>query len=82
MLAVSSDVLFSLLSDAVFLRAVLAIASAGGRLKALNTCVSHILAVLCFCVPVLGLSIEHGFGQHSSRSVHIPMALSLCSSHP
>lgn len=73
MLAMGSDVLFCLLSNAVILCAVLAIASAGGRLKALNTCVSHILAVLCFCVPVLGLSIVHGFGHHSSPSVHILM---------
>ncbi|EDL16697.1 olfactory receptor family 51 subfamily AI member 2 [Mus musculus] len=73
MLAMGSDVLFILLSYAVILRTVLAIASAGERLKALNTCVSHILAVLCFYVPVLGLSIVHRFGQHTSPLVHILM---------
>nr|XP_025844239.1 olfactory receptor 51M1-like [Vulpes vulpes] len=73
MLAMGSDVLFILLSYAVILRTVLAIASARERLKALNTCVSHILAVLCFYVPVLGLSIVHRFGHHTSPLVHILM---------
>lgn len=73
MLAMGSDVLFILISYSVILRAVLAIASARERLKALNTCVSHILAVLCFYVPVLGLSIVHRFGHHTSPLVHILM---------
>lgn len=71
MLVMGSDVLFILLSYVVILHTVLAIASAEERLKALNTCVSHILAVLCFYVPVLGLSIVHRFGQHTSPLVHI-----------
>ncbi|VCW76668.1 unnamed protein product [Gulo gulo] len=73
MLAMGSDVLFILISYSVILRAMLAIASVGERLKALNTCVSHILAVLCFYVPVLGLSIVHRFGHHTSPLVHILM---------
>uniref|UniRef100_A0A671F506 G-protein coupled receptors family 1 profile domain-containing protein n=1 Tax=Rhinolophus ferrumequinum TaxID=59479 RepID=A0A671F506_RHIFE len=71
MLAMGSDVLFILLFYTVILHTVLAIASAGERLKALNTCISHILAVLCFCVPGLGLSIVHRFGRHPSPLVHI-----------
>lgn len=71
MLAMGSDVLFILLFYTVILHSVLAIASAGERLKALNTCISHILAVLCFCVPGLGLSIVHRFGHHPSPLVHI-----------
>uniref|UniRef100_A0A2K5PCY0 G-protein coupled receptors family 1 profile domain-containing protein n=1 Tax=Cebus imitator TaxID=2715852 RepID=A0A2K5PCY0_CEBIM len=73
MLAMGGDVLFILLSYTVILRTVLAIASAGERLKALNACVSHILAVLCFYVPALGLSIVHRFGHHTSPLVHILM---------
>ncbi|XP_049636566.1 olfactory receptor 51L1-like [Suncus etruscus] len=73
MLTMGSDVLFILVSYTVILCTVLAIASAAERLKALNTCVSHILAVLCFYVPVLGLSIVHRFGHHTSPLVHILM---------
>ncbi|XP_014917709.3 olfactory receptor 51L1-like [Acinonyx jubatus] len=73
MLAMGSDVLFILLSYTIIIHTVLAIASAGERLKALNTCVSHILAVLCFYVPVLGLSVVHRFGHHTSPLVHIFM---------
>ncbi|KFO36060.1 olfactory receptor 51L1 [Fukomys damarensis] len=73
MLAMGSDVVFIQLSYTVILRTVLAIASAGGRLKALNTCVSHILAVLCFYVPVMGLSVVHRFGRHTPPLVHTLM---------
>lgn len=73
MLIMGSDVLFILLSYTIILYTVLAIASAGERLKAFNTCVSHLLAVLCFYVPVLGLSIVHRFGHHTSPLVHILM---------
>lgn len=73
MLAMGLNVLFILLSYTVILCTVLAITSAGERLKALNTCVSHILAVLCFCVTVLGLSIMHRFGHHTLPLVHILM---------
>ncbi|KAM9034616.1 olfactory receptor 51L1-like [Sarcophilus harrisii] len=73
MLAMGSDVLFILVSYTVILCTVLSIASAKERLKALNTCVSHILAVLCFYVPVLGLSIVHRFGHRASPVVHVLM---------
>lgn len=73
MLAMGSDVLFILLSYTVTLCTMLAIVFAGERLKALNTCVSHILAVFCFYVPVLGLSIVHRLGRHASPLVHILM---------
>ncbi|XP_055972360.1 olfactory receptor 51L1-like [Sorex fumeus] len=73
MLTMGSDVLFILISYTIILCTVLAIASAAERLKALNTCVSHILAMLCFYVPVLGLSIVHRFGHHLSPLVHMLM---------
>ncbi|XP_074046425.1 olfactory receptor 51L1-like [Macrotis lagotis] len=73
MLAMGSDVLFILVSYTIILHTVLSIASARERLKALNTCVSHILAVFCFYVPVLGLSIVHRFGRHTSPVVHVLM---------
>ncbi|KAM9658650.1 olfactory receptor 51G1-like [Trichechus inunguis] len=73
MLAMGSDVLFILLCYTIILRTVLTIASVGERLKALSTCISHILAVLCFYLPVLGLPIAHRFGRNTSPLVHIFM---------
>lgn len=82
MLAMGSDVLFILLSYTIIVHTVLAIASAGEKLKALNTCVSHILAMLCFYVPVLGLSVVHRFGHHTSLLVHILMGTVSVLFHP
>ncbi|ELV11851.1 Olfactory receptor 51L1 [Tupaia chinensis] len=56
------------------LHSVLRIASREGRLKALNTCVSHICAVLILYVPMIGLSIVHRFAKQSSPFIHIFMA--------
>ncbi|XP_062951911.1 olfactory receptor 51L1-like [Cynocephalus volans] len=56
------------------LHSVLRIASREGRIKALNTCASHICAVLILYVPMMGLSIVHRFAKHSSPLIHIFMA--------
>lgn len=69
-----SDSLSILLSYAFILRTVMAIASGEGRLKALNTCVSHICAVLIFYVPLIGVSVIHRFGKHLSPLTHALMA--------
>ncbi|XP_069495668.1 olfactory receptor 51E2-like [Ambystoma mexicanum] len=42
-------------------------------LKAFNTCISHITAVLIFYTPLIGLSVVHRFGDRSSPTVHIAM---------
>nr|XP_027798612.1 olfactory receptor 51L1-like [Marmota flaviventris] len=68
------DSLGILVSYVFILHSVLRIASREGRLKALNTCVSHICAVLILYVPMIGLSIVHRFAKHSSPLVHIFMA--------
>ena len=68
------DSLGIFLSYAFILRSVLLIASRGGKLKALNTCVSHICAVLVLYVPMIGLSLVHRFAKHSSPIIHITMA--------
>uniref|UniRef100_A0A8D2CN68 Olfactory receptor n=1 Tax=Sciurus vulgaris TaxID=55149 RepID=A0A8D2CN68_SCIVU len=68
------DSVFILLSYILILNAVLGIASHEERLKALNTCVSHICVVLIFFVPVIGVSMVHRFGKHLSPIVHILMA--------
>ncbi|XP_005380550.1 PREDICTED: olfactory receptor 51L1-like [Chinchilla lanigera] len=68
------DSLGILVSYAFILHAVLKIASREGRLKALNTCASHICAVLILYVPMIGLSIVHRFAKHSSPLIHVFMA--------
>ncbi|XP_006885554.1 PREDICTED: olfactory receptor 51I2-like [Elephantulus edwardii] len=68
------DLLFIFLSYVLILRSVMAIASREERLKALNTCVSHILAVLAFYVPMIGVSTVHRFGKHAPRYVHVLMS--------
>ncbi|ELV11852.1 Olfactory receptor 51L1 [Tupaia chinensis] len=68
------DCLGIFVSYVFILHSVLKIASHEGRLKALNTCVSHICAVLILYVPMIGLSIVHRFAKHSSPLIHIFMA--------
>ncbi|XP_036599701.1 olfactory receptor 51L1-like [Trichosurus vulpecula] len=68
------DSLGILVSYVFILRSVLSIASREERLKALNTCASHICAVLILYVPMIGLSIVHRFAKHASPLVHILMA--------
>ncbi|XP_005323167.2 olfactory receptor 51H1 [Ictidomys tridecemlineatus] len=69
-----SDSLSILLSYVFILRTVMALASREGRWKALNTCVSHICAVLIFYVPLIGVSVIHRFGKHLSPLTHALMA--------
>ncbi|XP_017362770.1 olfactory receptor 51I1 [Cebus imitator] len=55
------DSTFILLSYALILRAVLAVIFREQQLKALNTCMSHICAVLAFYVPIIAVSTIHRF---------------------
>ncbi|XP_074158607.1 olfactory receptor 51G2-like [Sminthopsis crassicaudata] len=68
------DSLGILVSYIFILRSVLSIASQKERLKALNTCASHICAVLILYVPMIGLSLVHRFAKHAPPLVHIFMA--------
>ncbi|CAO2582488.1 Olfactory receptor 51I1 [Lemmus lemmus] len=68
------DSVFILLSYALILRAVLAIASQEQRLKALNTCISHICAVLAFYVPIIAVSMIHRFWKSAPAVVHVMMS--------
>ncbi|PNJ24920.1 LOW QUALITY PROTEIN: OR51I2 isoform 2 [Pongo abelii] len=68
------DLFFIFLSYVLILRSVMAIASREERLKALNTCVSHILAVLAFYVPMIGVSTVHCFGKHVPCYIHVLMS--------
>ncbi|XP_074835473.1 olfactory receptor 51G2-like isoform X1 [Carettochelys insculpta] len=68
---VGLDSLLILLSYVMILRTVLSIASHAERLRALNTCVSHLCAVLLFYTPMIGLSVIHRFGNGSSHLLQI-----------
>ncbi|XP_054830548.1 olfactory receptor 51I2-like [Eublepharis macularius] len=68
------DSLFIFLSYILIVKTVLGIASKEGRLKALNTCVSHISAVVVYYTPMIGLSMAHRFGRHAPPLLHSLMA--------
>ncbi|XP_003781049.1 olfactory receptor 51I2-like [Otolemur garnettii] len=69
------DSVLILLSYVLILHSVLAIASQEERLKTLNTCVSHICAVLIFYVPMVGVSMAARYGRHGPRYVHTLLSL-------
>uniref|UniRef100_A0A8C3VRQ6 Olfactory receptor n=1 Tax=Catagonus wagneri TaxID=51154 RepID=A0A8C3VRQ6_9CETA len=68
------DSLLIVLSYTLILRTVMGLASPRERIRALNTCVSHILAVLVFYIPVIGVSMIHRFGRHLPHVVHALVA--------
>ncbi|XP_053415921.1 olfactory receptor 51G2-like [Nycticebus coucang] len=57
------DAVLILVSYVLILKTVLSLASNAGRLKAFNTCISHICAVLLFYIPLVSLSMIHRFGK-------------------
>ncbi|XP_074847934.1 olfactory receptor 51G2-like [Carettochelys insculpta] len=65
------DSLLILLSYVMILKTVLNIASRAECLRALNTCVSHLCAVVAFYTPYLSLTLMHRFGSSPSRLVQI-----------
>nr|AAI06978.1 Olfactory receptor 576 [Mus musculus] len=68
------DFALILMSYVLILKTVLSIASLAERLKALNTCVSHICAVLIFYVPIITLAAIHRFAKHKSPLLVILIA--------
>ncbi|KAM5315883.1 olfactory receptor 51J1-like [Glossophaga mutica] len=68
------DSLLIVVSYGLILHTVLNIATGEERKKALNTCGSHICAVLVYYVPMIGLSMVHRFGHHVSPLLHSLMA--------
>ncbi|KAM9034082.1 olfactory receptor 51G2-like [Sarcophilus harrisii] len=65
------DALLILLSYVLILYTVLSIASHAEQLKALNTCISHIFAVLLFYTPLVSLSMIHRFGKKLPAQVYM-----------
>ncbi|XP_072472799.1 olfactory receptor 51I2-like [Notamacropus eugenii] len=68
------DSLLIALSYGLILYTVMGLASPQERIRALNTCVCHILAVLVFYIPGIGVSIIHRFGRHAPPIVHALIA--------
>lgn len=68
------DFLLILLSYILILKTVLGMASHSGRLKALNTCISHLCAVVLFFTPMICLSMLHRFGPRLPSHVYVTLA--------
>ncbi|XP_023968798.2 olfactory receptor 51G2-like isoform X1 [Chrysemys picta bellii] len=71
LLTVGLDSLLIFLSYVMIIKTVLSVASPIECLRALNTCVSHLCAVLLFFTPEIGLSVIHRFGNSSSHLLQI-----------
>ncbi|XP_012501117.1 PREDICTED: olfactory receptor 51I2-like [Propithecus coquereli] len=68
------DSLLIILSYALILHTVMGLASPRERVRALNTCVSHILAVFVFFIPAITMSMIHRFGKHLPHIAHALIA--------
>ncbi|KAB0348815.1 hypothetical protein FD754_013672 [Muntiacus muntjak] len=68
------DLVLIALSYGVILHTVSRLASKEERLRAFQTCTSHLCAVLVFFVPMMGLSLIHRFGKHAPPAYHLLMA--------
>ncbi|XP_023968797.2 olfactory receptor 51G2-like [Chrysemys picta bellii] len=70
-LTMGLDSLLIFLSYVMILKTVLSITSHMGCLRALNTCISHLCAVLLFYTPEISLSVIHRFGKGSPPLLQI-----------
>ncbi|KAM7179419.1 olfactory receptor 51G2-like [Macrochelys suwanniensis] len=73
-LTVGLDSLLIFFSYVMILKTVLSITSHQEFLRALNTCVSHLCAVLIFYTPEFSLTLIHRFGRGSSPLLQIVLA--------
>ncbi|XP_006132605.2 olfactory receptor 51G2-like [Pelodiscus sinensis] len=68
---VGLDSFLIFVSYVMILKTVLSVASHGERIKALNTCVSHLCAVLLFYVPMVSQAVLRRFGNSSTHWLQI-----------
>ncbi|KAI2558361.1 olfactory receptor family 51 subfamily Q member 1 [Homo sapiens] len=74
LLIIIVDPLLIVISYTLILKNILGTATWAERLRALNNCLSHILAVLVLYIPMVGVSMTHRFAKHASPLVHVIMA--------
>ncbi|XP_027722025.1 olfactory receptor 51E2-like [Vombatus ursinus] len=73
LLVMGVDVVLISLSYFLIIRTVLQLPSRTERAMAFGTCILHIGVVLTFCVPLIGLSVVHRFGNSLNPIVHVLM---------
>ncbi|XP_074836012.1 olfactory receptor 51G2-like [Carettochelys insculpta] len=66
LLTTGLDSLLILFSYVMILKTVLTVTSLPESLRALNTCVSHLCALMLFYTPIISLSAIHRFGEGTS----------------
>ncbi|XP_008562603.1 PREDICTED: olfactory receptor 51F2-like [Galeopterus variegatus] len=71
---VGVDSVFIIFSYILIIKTVISIASPEERKKAFSTCISHIIAVAIFYIPLISLSFVHRFGKRAPAYVHTMIA--------